>query len=132
MRTFFEAATGFPTFVFTVALVVVAGFWLLVAAGLAGPGSFDEDLDTESWGLGSGPAAVAVSLFTGLAWLGSLSATALLEAVAAPGPGRLAADLAVLAAAPPLAWCATRAAMGPLHRLLPDRPGPAGRTSSAA
>ncbi|MEV0174709.1 hypothetical protein AB0I00_26760 [Streptomyces sp. NPDC050803] len=131
MRTFFEAATGFPTFVCTVALVVVVGFWLLVAIGLAESGSFDEDLDTEAWGLGSGPAAVAVSLFTGFAWLGSLSAAVLLEPVVPPGPVRVAAGFAVLATAPPLAWCATRAVVGPLQRLLPDKPGPAGRTSSA-
>lgn len=62
MRTFFMAATGFPTFLFTVPLLVAAGFWLLVAVGAADPRTFDEDADLGALGLGGVPVAVAVSL----------------------------------------------------------------------
>ncbi|MCX4238410.1 hypothetical protein ACH4Y0_21095 [Streptomyces sp. NPDC020707] len=45
MRTFSEAATGFPSLLFTAALVVVLGFWLLVAGWAVRADSFDPDAD---------------------------------------------------------------------------------------
>lgn len=65
MGTFFEAAAGFPTFLFTVALVTALGFWLLVAVGAADSGTFDGDADLGAWGLGGVPVAVAFSLWGG-------------------------------------------------------------------
>lgn len=124
MRTLFEAATGFPTYLFTVALVVVMGFWLLVAVGAADSGSFDGDVDADALGWGGVPVAVAFSLVTGFAWCGSLCATVLLDPVASSGPVRALTALAVLIAAPLLAWSVTRVLVRRLHRLFPDEPGP--------
>ncbi|MEI5527115.1 hypothetical protein WB401_34715 [Streptomyces brasiliscabiei] len=109
MRTFLEAATGFPTFFFTVPLLAAAGFWLLVAAGAVGPRVFDGDADLGALGLDGVPVAVAFSLWTGFAWGGSLGAVVLLEPSAYSGPSHALTGLAVLAVVPPLSWCATRA-----------------------
>ncbi|MFC9289969.1 hypothetical protein [Streptomyces sp. NPDC057052] len=124
MRTFFMVATGFPTFLFTVPLLVAAGFWLLVAVGAADPRTFDEDADLGALGLGGVPVAVAVSLWTALAWAGSLGAAVLLEPLAFPGPARALTGLAVLAAAPAVSWSATRTLVRLPRRLRPDEPGP--------
>lgn len=117
-------ATGFPTFLFTVPLLAAAGFWLLVAVGAAGPRTFDGDADLGALGLGGVPVAVAVSLWTALAWSGSLGAAVLLEPLASPGPERALTGLAVLAAAPAVAWCAARALVRLPQRLRPDEPVP--------
>lgn len=124
MRTFLEAATGFPTFFFTVPLLVAAGFWLLVAVGAAGPRTFDGDADLGALGLGGVPVAVAFSLWTGFAWAGSLGAVVLLEPSVSPGPSRALTGLAVLVVAPPLSWCVTRPSVRLLRRLRPDEPEP--------
>lgn len=124
MRTFFEAATGFPTFLFTVPLLAAAGFWLLVAVGAADSRTFDGDADLGALGLGGVPVAVAFSLWTGFAWAGSLGAAVLLEPLASSGPARALTGLAVLVAAPSISWCATRALVLLLRRLHPDEPGP--------
>ncbi|MEI5525656.1 hypothetical protein WB401_13935 [Streptomyces brasiliscabiei] len=124
MRTLFEAATTYPVFPFTVALIVVVCFWLLVAVGAAHSGSFDDDADAEVWGLGGVPVSVGFSLVTGAAWLGSLCTTVLLDPLALAGPVRALTGIAVLIAAPLFAWRVARLLVRPLHRLFPDEPGP--------
>lgn len=124
MRTFLEAATGFPTFFFTVPLLAAAGFWLLVAMGVAGPRTFDGDADLGALGLGGTPVAVAFSLWTGFAWAGSFGAVAVLEPSASSGPSRALTGLAVLVVVPPLSWCVTRPVVRLLRRLHPDEPEP--------
>ncbi|GKQ38991.1 hypothetical protein [Streptomyces sp. A012304] len=124
MWTFLEAVTGFPTFLFTVPLLVAAGFWLLVAVGAVGSRTFDGDADLGALGLGGVPVAVAFSLWTGFAWAGSLGAVVLLEPLASSGPSRALTGLAVLVAAALVSWCATRAVVRLLRRLPPDEPGP--------
>ncbi|GAB2919394.1 hypothetical protein [Streptomyces heilongjiangensis] len=119
MRTFLEAATGFPTFLFTVPLLASLGFWLLVAVGAAGPRTFDGDVDLGALGLGGVPVAAAFSLWTGFAWAVSLGAVAALEPLASSGPSRALTGLAVLATASPTAWCATWAVTRLLRRPRP-------------
>ncbi|MFD5569980.1 hypothetical protein [Streptomyces cadmiisoli] len=124
MRTFLEAATAFPTFLFTVPSLVAAAFWLLVAVGAAGPRTFDGDADLGKWGLGGVPVAVAFSLWTGLAWFASLGAAFLLDPVVpSSGWARASARLGVLAAASTVSWCVTRALVQRLRPHHPDEPG---------
>ncbi|MFE9687186.1 hypothetical protein [Streptomyces sp. NPDC006285] len=123
MRTFSEAATGFPSLLFTAALIVVLGFWLLVACGAVRADSFDSDADLGAWGLGGVPVAVALSVLTAFAWLLSLSAVVLLDAAVPADVVVGLAKLAVPAAAPVAAWHMTRLFVRPLHRLFPDEPG---------
>ncbi|MCF4139447.1 hypothetical protein L1856_25770 [Streptomyces sp. Tue 6430] len=129
MRTFFMVATGFPTFLFTVPLLAAAGFWLLVAVGAAGPRTFDEDADLGALGLGGVPVAVAVSLWTALAWSGSLGAAVLLEPLASPGPARALTGLAVLAAAPRSRGARPGRCYGCRGACAPTNPGRPRRTS---
>ncbi|MFJ4691069.1 hypothetical protein [Streptomyces sp. NPDC088766] len=124
MRTFFMVATAFPTFLFTVPLLVAAGSWLLVAVGAADPRAFDENADLGAPGPGGVPVAVPVSLWTALARSAGLGAAVVLEPLASPGPARALTGLAVLAAAAALSWCATRAPARLPQRLRPDEPGP--------
>ncbi|MFG2026295.1 hypothetical protein [Streptomyces sp. NPDC048825] len=132
MRAFLEAATGFPTLLFTAALVVVVGFWVLVAFGAAGSDSFDADADADldAWGMGGVPVAVAFSLLTVLAWFLSLGTAILLDAYVPSGilGGllRLVVPLGVLLAA----WRLTRLFVRPLHRLFPDEPEPPRHTEA--
>lgn len=51
MGAFLSAAFGFPVLLFSVAVVAVVGFWLLVLRGVAERGAFDSDVDTESFSL---------------------------------------------------------------------------------
>jgi hypothetical protein len=124
MRTFLEAATGFPAFLFTVPLLVAVGFWLLVAVGAADSRAFDGDADLDALGLGGVPVTVAFSLWTGFAWAGSLGTVILLQPSAFSWLTRALIGLAVLIAAPSIAWCATRVLVRLLRRLHPDEPGP--------
>ncbi|WP_405613946.1 hypothetical protein OG292_15455 [Streptomyces sp. NBC_01511] len=130
MREFIDAALGFPTFLFTAALIVIVGFWLLVLAGAAETDSFDSDVDLDAAGIGGVPVAVAFSLLTALAWFGSLAASVTLHrfgafgAFGGSGLVRAALTLGVMAGATLLAWWATRLLVRPLHTLFPDEPGP--------
>ncbi|MCL6738520.1 hypothetical protein [Streptomyces neyagawaensis] len=124
MRTFLEAVTGFPTFLFTVPLLVGAGFWLLVAVGAADSRTFDGDADLGALGLGGVPVAVAFSLWTGFAWAGSLGTVTLLQPSAFSWPTRALTGLATLITASSVAWWATRVIVRMLRRLHPDGPGP--------
>ncbi|MFG2533091.1 hypothetical protein [Streptomyces sp. NPDC048516] len=124
MGTFLAAAAGFPTIVFTAALVVVVAFWLLVAVGVTESGSFDADADFRPWGMGGVPVTVAFSLLTALAWFVSLAGTVLLDSTASPGLVRELLRPAVLVVAMVVAWRVTRVLVRPLHRLFPAAPGP--------
>ncbi|MFD4574670.1 hypothetical protein ACFWNK_17345 [Streptomyces sp. NPDC058417] len=118
------AATEFPAFLFTVALIVLAGFWLLVAVGAADAYAFDQDVDAAAWGLGGVPVAVSLSLFTGLSWSGALGAGLLLDPAVRPGPAHAVTDLAVFVTAPAAAWPATRLLVRPWRRPHPAGTGP--------
>ncbi|GAB2800043.1 hypothetical protein GCM10027073_35080 [Streptomyces chlorus] len=124
MHMIAEAATGLPTLLLTAALVVAAGFWLLVALGVTTPHAFDSDADLEAWGMGGVPVALALSLLTLCAWLLATGVTVLLDAHVPHGPGAGLLRLPALVGALLAAWRLTRFFVRPLHRLLPDEPGP--------
>jgi hypothetical protein len=85
MRMLVEAATGLPVILFTAAMVVVVGFWVLVALGVTASDSFDADTDLDGLGMGGVPVAVAVSLLTVLAWILGVGAAVLLTALSPTG-----------------------------------------------
>ncbi|MEU7584292.1 hypothetical protein AB0B50_42695 [Streptomyces sp. NPDC041068] len=124
MREFVEAAAGFPAVVFTSALVVVLGFWLLVVLGGAEADGFDADVDLDAAGLGGVPVSVAVSMAVVVAWFSTLTGAVLIGRAELTGFGRLAAELALLLVSLPLSWWAARSLVRPLARLFPDEPGP--------
>ncbi|MCX4758633.1 hypothetical protein [Kitasatospora purpeofusca] len=118
MRGFTEAALGFPTALFSFALLVVIGYWGLVLLGGLGVDALDggEGVDTHGGalaglGLGGVPVTVAGSLLIAVAWFVSLAGSVLTT-----GP---AARSAVLATALASAWAGTRAALRPIARRLP-------------
>ncbi|MER5771004.1 hypothetical protein [Streptomyces sp. NPDC001985] len=121
MGEFVDAVTGFPTVLFTAALVVVALFWLLVLAGAAEADAFDADLDTGALSVGGVPVAVSVSLLTVFGWFTSLTGSVLLAG--AEGAWRLL-YVPLLPLSLLIAWRLTRAVVRPLVKLFPDEPAP--------
>ncbi|QGV79793.1 hypothetical protein [Streptomyces ficellus] len=69
MAGFLHATVTFPAVLFTAALVVVAGFWLLVLVGGADRDSFDGDVNADALRLGGVPVSVSASLLVAVAWL---------------------------------------------------------------
>ncbi|MEV1067037.1 hypothetical protein [Streptomyces sp. NPDC050263] len=125
MRTFLVAATGLPTILLTAALVVVVCFWLL-AAGVAGAGTFDTDVDLRAWRMGGVPVAVAFSVLTVLAWSLSVGATVVVAVLAPLGLVAGLLRMVVPVGALLVAWATTCLIVRPLHRLFPDEPAPSG------
>jgi hypothetical protein len=121
---FLDAALGFPAVLFSSALVVVVGYWLLVLVGAAEHDAFDGDIDTDAAGLGGVPVTVAVSLLTVLSWFISLFGGLLLHRAGIDGPAYATGALGVLALALLIAWRTTRLAVRPLRALFPDEPAP--------
>ncbi|MFG2226377.1 hypothetical protein [Streptomyces sp. NPDC048644] len=114
MGDFLHAALAFPAALFSFALVIVAGYWLLVLIGGAGVHILDGGEDGHA-GTGAQeaglPVTVTLSLGLLIAWLVSLAGAAL----TADLPLR-AASLAVAVAA---AWAGTRLAARIARRVLP-------------
>ncbi|MET7704413.1 hypothetical protein [Streptomyces sp. NPDC005485] len=110
MSAFLAASVGFPTVLFTSALMVVVAFWLLVAIGVAESHGFDAHAHPHAPALrfGGVPVTIPFSLLTAFAWFLSLSATVLLDPLMPSVLVRGLTRLAILAAAPLLAWRLTR------------------------
>ncbi|GAA3009046.1 hypothetical protein [Actinokineospora diospyrosa] len=111
------AAFSFPAVVFTFLLVVVAGYWLLVAIGVSTVESVGA-ADPEAFGLGRVPLSVALSLVTCLAWGISMAGDLLLGS-AEPSP--LVPGAFVLVVALVIALIGTRFTIPLLNKLLPVR-----------
>lgn len=128
MNEFLSASAAFPTVLFSAALVVVAGFWMLVLLGAAEHDAFDGDTgagaDAGMTGLGGVPVTVAVSFLVAIAWFVSLAGSVPLRRSGLSGGAYAALACAVLLAAALVAWVVTRGVVRPLAKLFPDEPGP--------
>ncbi|MFI5763179.1 hypothetical protein [Streptomyces sp. NPDC051563] len=124
MDEFINAALGFPTVLFTAALVVVLGFWLLVLCGAADHDGFDAGASGGALGLGGVPGTVSASLLIALAWFISLSGAVLLARTAWPGAVVHFLGTVLLFGSVYLSWRVTRSLVRPLAKLFPDEPGP--------
>ncbi|MFP3986969.1 hypothetical protein U9R90_05580 [Streptomyces sp. E11-3] len=124
MGEFLNAAIAFPTVLFTGALVVVLGFWLLAVFGAADTDAFDTEAGFGAAGLGGVPVTVVVSLLTLFAWFTSLVGTVLLDRWGASGAVATAAAFGVLVFAVLVSWRLTRLFLRPLRSLFPDEPAP--------
>ncbi|MEU6000256.1 hypothetical protein ABZ837_20815 [Streptomyces sp. NPDC047197] len=111
MGEFLYAAAGFPAILFSAALPVVLGFWLLVALGGAAVDSFDADANAGAVGLGGVPVAVVVSLMVVAGWFTSLAGSVLIGRSALTGLVHVAADVALLFLSLLIAWWVTRRAV---------------------
>ncbi|MEW2357558.1 hypothetical protein [Spirillospora sp. NPDC029432] len=111
MGEFIDVALGFPTALFTFPLIVVAGYWVLVAVGLdvldadTGAGAGDALAAAR---LGGAPVIVALSSLVVVAWFASLAGSAL----GVPGAVTLPAALAA-------SWLATAALVRAFRRFVP-------------
>ncbi|MFE6163782.1 hypothetical protein ACFQ7F_33255 [Streptomyces sp. NPDC056486] len=131
MGEFLHALAGFPAILFSAALPVVLGFWLLVALGRADTDSFDSDVDAGAVGLGGVPVAVAASLMAVVGWFTSLTGSILIGRSAPMGLAHAAADVVLLLLSLLIAWCVTRHLLRPLAKLFPGEPsrGASGETA---
>ncbi|MDX6759121.1 MULTISPECIES: hypothetical protein [Streptomyces] len=124
MDEFMRAALGFPTVLFTAALVGVLGFWLLVLCGAADHDGVGADSGSVALGIGGVPVTVSASLLISLAWFTSLTGSVLLARTGWPGALVHFLGAAVLFASMCLSWLVTRRLVRPLAKLFPDEPGP--------
>ncbi|MCX5123537.1 MULTISPECIES: hypothetical protein [unclassified Streptomyces] len=124
MDEFITAALGFPTVLFTAALMVVLGFWLLVLCGAADHDGFDSDLDGGALGLGGVPVTLSASLLIALAWFTNLYGSALLARTGWPSALVHFLGTVLLFGSLLLSWRVTRLVVRPLAKLFPDEPGP--------
>ncbi|GLW92430.1 hypothetical protein [Actinokineospora globicatena] len=111
------AAFSFPAVVFTFLIVVVAGYWLLVALGVSTVEAVGA-ADPEAFGLGRVPLSVALSMVTVLAWGVSMLGDVVLT-TAEPSP--LFPGVLILVVALAAALMGTRFAIPVLNKLLPVR-----------
>lgn len=118
-----EAAARFPTVIFTSALVVALGFWLLVLLGRARVRDFDADAPSLARSFGGVPVAVVVSVVIVTTWLLSLTGAALMDPAHLTGLGRAVARVALLGLSVLVAWTAARRCAVSLARLFPGRAG---------
>ncbi|MFF8191819.1 hypothetical protein ACF05L_13420 [Streptomyces bobili] len=123
MGEFLNAAIGFPTMLFTAAVIVVAGFWLLVPCGVAERDGFDSDVDAEVLRLDGVPVSVAVTLSIVAGWLLNVGGSVLMARVGPPGVLSHLLSTALLLVAPLLSWLVTRRLVRPLSKLFPNEPG---------
>ncbi|MFI6219976.1 hypothetical protein ACIBEH_05410 [Nocardia salmonicida] len=122
MGEFFATTLTFPTALFTFALFVVLGFWLLVLVGgtetevldCAESGSAVGSLD--ALGLGGIPVTVAITGLVTLAWFSSLVGTVAVGAIGLAGFGAVLAGFVVLIVAAVAAVAGTRLVVIPLRR----------------
>ncbi|MEU3277933.1 hypothetical protein [Streptomyces antibioticus] len=119
-----DAAVRFPDVIWTSALVVALGFWLLVLLGLAGARDFDADapgLVRSSRGV---PVAVLASAVIAHAWLLGLAGSVLLDRLRLTGSAEAVARVALLALSALLALTTTRWCVVTPARLRSARTGP--------
>ncbi|MFC9612641.1 hypothetical protein [Streptomyces sp. NPDC056938] len=118
MGEFLAAVVGFPGLLFTSALVVSCGFWVLVASGRVEAGAFDAAVELDAWGLGGVPVAGAVSSVIVVAWLASVTGSMLAELVAPGGMTHAALEAVLLIGSPVVGRRLARRLMGPPAELL--------------
>ncbi|WP_157431753.1 OB-fold-containig protein [Actinomadura hibisca] len=124
---------------FSFALLVVAGYWVLVLLGALGVDVLDTDADTGAGvdgggggagdllagaGLGGVPVTVVLSLLVALAWFLSLAGEVLAGTATVGGAGRTWLALPVLLVALAGAWLGTRLLVRPLRRAFPEVAAP--------
>ncbi|MEJ8640091.1 MULTISPECIES: hypothetical protein [Streptomyces] len=124
MAEFLETVGRFPTVLFTSALLVVAGFWLLVLLGAAEPDGFNTDVDSDALDLGGVPVSVSASLVVALAWFASLTGSLLLARSGMSAAVVHLLGMVLLIASLFVAWRVTRLLVRPLAQLFPDEPAP--------
>ncbi|MER5209346.1 hypothetical protein ABT063_01790 [Streptomyces sp. NPDC002838] len=119
-----DAASQFPTLIFTSALVVALCFWLLVLLGRADVRAFDADAPSLARTLRGAPLTVAASVLITSAWLAGLAGMVLMNRAGLTGLGGAVARVALLALSVLVAWWVTRSVAAPLAKLFPEeRPG---------
>lgn len=141
MREFLSVILGFPTFVFSLLLVVVLVYWLLAIAGLVDFGESDIDLDigqhadtpgdhlgaiasyVVAFGLSGVPFSIVVSLLVVVGWTLSTFASIWLLTWVPTLPLQVAAGLAVLLASAALSLVITARLVRPLRGAFTTRYG---------
>jgi hypothetical protein len=108
MTGFLDIALGFPTALFSFALIVVIAYWILTLLSGFGHHEHTGDHDLDGLGLGGVPVTVAVSLLITFGWFLSYTGSALFSA------GFITVIVAVAGA-----WGLTRLAALPLRRMFP-------------
>ncbi|QVQ50477.1 DUF1449 domain-containing protein [Spiractinospora alimapuensis] len=134
MGEFLDAALGFPTVLFSFALVVVLAYWLLALLGVLDLGLLDSSDDGDgpgmgamlsAIGLGGMPATLSLSLLVLLAWFCSLVGNVVIDSLTGLStPIVVLLGLLVLVIAVTIAWGLTSGVAVGIRRLFPTRRSP--------
>ncbi|MFF2087285.1 hypothetical protein ACFVVM_26225 [Nocardia sp. NPDC058176] len=130
MGEFLAAVVSFPTALFSFALLVVIGYWLVVLVGGTEVDAFDggESGSTvggfDALGLSGVPVTVAVTGLVALSWFASLVGTVAIGALGLAGIAAIVAGCAVLLVAVVAAVAGTRLVVIPLRRFFRHGPAP--------
>lgn len=122
MGEFFTAILTFPTAIFTFALLVVVGFWLLVLSGgvdadvLDGAESGSVVSTSDALGLSGVPLSIAVTGVVTLSWFVSLVGAVLVTGIGVAGIPAVLAGFVVLIVSVVVAVAGTRIVVIPLRR----------------
>jgi len=141
MGDFLNVAFAFPVVLFSVPLIAVIAFWLLVLFGGLGVDALDGDVDAgadatdltgfagfmAAIGLGGVPASVPLSLVIAVGWFAALAATSLTASFALTGAFLVARNVAIVLVALLCGWQVTRVLIKPLRRLIPPEDVPTRR-----
>ena len=126
MDDFIDAALGFPAVVFSVLLVVVVVYWVLVLAGAVDLGDADADGAVDGildrLDLGGTPATVVLSVVVAVGWFAGLVGTVALDAAGVSTGARIALAILVLLLALVIGGLVARLASRSLRRLFPTAP----------
>lgn len=122
MSEFLTAILTFPTALFTFALLVVVGFWLLVLSGGVEPDLLDGTESSsvvgasDALGLNGVPVPIAVTGVVTVSWFTSLIGMVLVGALGVSGVPSILAGFVVLIGSVIAAVAATRIVVIPLRR----------------
>ncbi|MFJ8957565.1 MULTISPECIES: hypothetical protein [unclassified Streptomyces] len=123
MGELLAVAAGFPAVVFSAALGVAAGFWLLVLLGRAEPSAFDGDMDLRAVGLGGVSVAVAVSLVTVVAWVASMVGSVALGRLGLAVTAQIPLEALLPVGSLGAGWWVARRVIRAADGRAPDEPG---------
>ncbi|WP_460531546.1 hypothetical protein [Flindersiella endophytica] len=148
MEKLLDASFSFPAVIFSVAMILVIVYWLIVLIGALDIDLLDPEIGTDigagtdagtdadadsgtgiaglisGIGLGGVPVTVSLSLLVAFAWFAGLAGTVVLRGTGVGTVVLILIGVAIVVGALVVGWMAARVLVLPLRRLFPDDKAP--------
>jgi Protein of unknown function (DUF1449) len=138
MGELLDASFSFPAVIFSVLMILVVAYWLIVLIGALDIDLLDPEIGTDpdvdagggiagllsGIGLGGVPVTVGLSLLIAFGWFAGLAGTVFLRGTGLGTAVLTLIGVAVIIAALVVGWLAARVLVMPLRRLFPDDKAP--------